>query len=74
MIKLPFRKNFLFIQIRKNYTNTADYRVYRNSLIVSEYKEKKKKELDDEIKKKEYRKLQFKNYLASHKIISKLNN
>lgn len=42
----------LFLQIRKYYTDTADYRIYRNRLITEKYKkELKKKEIKKKINK-----------------------
>ncbi len=34
----------LFLQIRSNYTNTSEYRIYRNAIITQEHNEQKKKD------------------------------
>ncbi len=53
MNKFPLR--MFFFQKRFNYTNTSEYRVYRNMLITTEHKIEKKqniKNIKKEIKQK----------------------
>jgi hypothetical protein len=70
MIKSIFNKNFFFTQIRKNYTNTTDYRIYRNAIVTAEYKDKNKdknKEKKKDIKNEKYKNYQIYDYIAKPK-------
>jgi 4-alpha-glucanotransferase len=53
MIKIPFK--MIFFQKRFNYTNTSEYRNWRNRLITTEHTKKKEQNIENikiEIKQK----------------------